>query len=180
MAVLQKRPSELETKSIVGEVKGPSVEASPPDWPNLEWAKQWAAIEPPLAEHDLRPYVFVTRDRRSVFGAVASLGELDELVVKLQGSSLQVKQASAEVARLQPPEAERVFDALRAKVRDTEDLVEEPAGARGLAEISRHHPFLQRSLLAFLKDLPVSKLGPWGVIGWTGTFAETDVKGVQT
>ena len=175
-AVLQQLPGELETKSANGKGKEPAVGVSPPDWPNIEWAKQWAAIEPPIAEHDLRPYVFVTRDHRSVFGAVTSLGVLDELVVKLQGSPLQVKQASTEVARLQTPEAEQVFDVLRAKVRDAEDLVKEPAGARGLAEISRHHPFLQRSLLVFLKDLPVSKLGPWVVTGWAGTFAETDVK----
>ena len=175
-AVLQQRSGELGTKSANGKAKEPSVGASLPDWPNLEWAKQWAAIEPPLAEHDLRPYVFVTRDRRSVFGAVASLGELDELVVKLQGSPLQVRQASAEVARLQTLEAEQVFDALRAKVRDVEDLAEEPAGARGLAEICRHHAFLRSSLLAFLNDLPVSKLGPWAATGWAGTFAETDVK----
>lgn len=175
-SVLAHAPGELETKSADGRRKKSSIAASPPEWPNLEWAKQWAAIEPPLAEHDLRPYVFVTRDRRSVFGAVTTLGELDELVVKLQGSPLQVKQASAEVARLQTVEAEQVFDALRAKVRDAEDLKEEPAGARGLAEISRHHPFLQRSLLAFLKDLSVSKLGPWVVTGWVGAFAQADVK----
>ena len=175
-AVLGPPSRKLKTKSARGTAKEPSVDAVLPDWPNLEWAKQWAAIEPPLAEHDLRPYVFVTRDRRSVFGAVASLGELDELVVKLQGSALQVKQASGQVARLQTLDAERVFDALRAKVRDAEDLAEEPAGARGLAEISRHHPFLQRSLLAFLKDLPVSRLGPWVVTGWAGTFTERDLK----
>lgn len=175
-AVVQQRSGELGMKSAEGRAKEPSVVASLPDWPNLEWAKQWASIEPPLAEHDLRPYVFVTRDRRSVFGAVVSLGELDELVVKLQGSPLQVKQASAEVARLQTIEAEQVFDALRAKVRDVEDLAEEPAGARGLAEICRHHSFLRGSLLAFLNDLPVSKLGPWVATGWAGTFSESDVK----
>ena len=80
------------------------------------------------------------------------------------------------MARLQPMEAEQVFDALRAKVRDAEDLDEEPAGARGLAEVSRHHAFLQRPLLAFLKDLPVSRLGPWVVTGWVGTFGQKDVK----
>ena len=175
-AVLQEPPSVLETKPADGRGRDASVGVSPPELPNLEWAKQWAAIAPPLAEHDLRPYVFVTRDRRSVFGAVTSLGGLDELVAKLLGSPLQVRQASAEVARLQPLEAEQVFDALRAKVRDAEELAEEPAGARGLAEISHHHPFLRRSLLAFLKDLPVSRLGPWVVAGWTGTFAEEDVK----
>ena len=175
-SVRQQDPVGSEKKSTHGKGKKTSVGTPPPDWPNLEWAKKWAAIEPPLAEHDLRPYVFVTRDRRGLLGAVTSLGELDELVVKLQGSSLQVKQASSEVARLQTLEAEQVFDVLRAKVRDAENLAEEPAGVRGLAEICRQHPFLQQSLLAFLKDLPVSKLGPWAVTGWTGTFAGTGVK----
>ena len=161
----------LAHRSVAGPLKTPSPDAALPDWPNLEWAKQWAAIEPPLAEHDLRPYVFVTRDRRSVFGAVASLGQLDELITKLQGSPLQIRHASADVARLRTLDAERVFDALRAKVRDAESLAEEPAGARGLAEVSRHHPFLQRSLLAFLKDLPASQLGPWIVTGWAGGAA---------
>src|SRR3546814_16045603 len=87
-----------------------------------------------------------TRDRRSVFGAVTSLGELDELVAKLQGSPLQVKQAAVEIARLQSIEAEQVFDALRARVRDTEDLTQEPVGVRGLAEVARQHPFLQRQI----------------------------------
>ena len=175
-AVLQQGADQLDVESEHGKGKDRPVEASPPDWPNLEWAKQWATIEPRLADHDLRPYVFVTRDHRSVFGAVTSLGELDELVVKLEGSALQVRQASAEVARLQMLEAEQVFDVLRAKVRDAEDLQGQPAGAVGLVEVCRHHAFLRPSLLAFLKDLPVSKVGPWVVTGWGELFAETDMK----
>lgn len=166
---------DLETKSADGLKEESPEKISLPDWPNLEWAKQWAAIDPPLAENDLRPYVFVTRDRRSFFGAVTSLGELDELISKLQGSPLQVKQAAAEVARLQSIEAEQVFDALRAKVRDAENLSQEPAGVKGLAEVARQHTFLQRPLLSFLQDLPVSKLGPWLVSGWASVFSEADV-----
>ncbi|AWN17952.1 Qat anti-phage system ATPase QatA [Salinisphaera sp. LB1] len=168
-------PPDQEAKSEKGKEKALPAEVSLPDWPNLEWAKQWAAIDPPLAENDLRPYVFVTRDRRSVFGAVTSLGELDELIAKLQGSPLQVKQAAAEVARLQSIEAEQVFDALRAKVRDAEDLTQEPVGVKGLAEIARQHPFLQRPLLSFVQDLPISKLGPWVVSGWASVFSEAEV-----
>lgn len=174
-AVVAAAPADLQATSADEKEKVPVTEVSLPDWPNLEWAKQWAAIDPPLAENDLRPYVFVTRDRRSVFGAVTSLGELDELVAKLQGSPLQVKQAAVEIARLQSIEAEQVFDALRARVRDTEDLTQEPVGVRGLAEVARQHPFLQRSLLSFVQDLPVSKLGPWVVSGWASAFSETDV-----
>lgn len=166
---------DLETKSADGQKEESPEKISLPDWPNLEWAKQWATIDPPLAENDLRPYVFVTRDRRNFFGAVTSLGELDELISKLQGSPLQVKQAAAEVARLQSIEAEQVFDALRAKVRDAENLSQEPAGVKGLAEVARQHTFLQRPLLSFLQDLPVSKLGPWLVSGWASVFSEADV-----
>lgn len=169
-------PADQEAKSAKGKEKAPLAEVPLPDLPNLEWAKQWAAIDPPLAENDLRPYVFVTRDRRSVFGAVTSLGELDELIAKLQGSPLQVKQAAAEVARLQSIEAEQVFDALRAKVRDAEDLGQEPVGVKGLAEMACQHPFLQRPLLSFVQDLPVSKLGPWVVSGWASVFSEAAVK----
>lgn len=175
-AVLQKA-EDVELKSAKGKTKGAISDKPLPDWPNLEWAKQWAAIEPSLAEHDLRPYVFVTRDRRNVFGAVATIGDLDQLVAKLQGSPLQVKQASAEVARLEKLEAEQVFDVLRSKVRDADDFAQEPVGVRGLAEVAKFHPFLQGPLLALLKDLPVSKLGPWAVSGWTGAFSETEAKG---
>ena len=48
-----------------------------PDWPNIEWAKRWAGIPPTLAEVDLRPYVFVSRDRRGGYGSQTPLGELD-------------------------------------------------------------------------------------------------------
>ena len=144
--------------------------------PSLEWAKEWAKIEPALAEYDLRPYVFVTRDRRSLFGAVASLGELDELLARLQGPSLQVRQASSTVGRLEAEDAERLFDALRAKVAATEDMKVQPTGADGLAEICRHHAFLQRSLVAMLRDLPVSRLGPWAVSGWRRALTTNEAK----
>lgn len=152
-----------------------------PDWPHLEWAKQWTRIDPPLAEYDLRPYVFVTRDRRSVFGSPTSLGALDELLAKLTGPPLQVRAAAAEVARLQGSEAEQLFDALRAKVTATEDLNEKPRGVQGLALICEHHEFLQQSLISFLKGLPVSKLGTWVVSGWANALTtEVAKQGFRT
>ena len=148
-----------------------------PDWPSLEWAKQWAKIDPPLAEYDLRPYLFVTRDRRSVFGAVTSLGQLDELLAKLTGPPLQVRQAAAEVERLTATEAEQVFDALRGKLTVVEDLSEHPPGVQGLSVICQHHTFLQSSLVALLRDLPVSKIGPWAVSGWANALTSDEAKG---
>ena len=147
-----------------------------PDWPGLEWAKQWARIDPPLGEYDLRPYVFVTRDHRSVFGAVTSLGQLDELAAKLMGPPLQIRQAAGEVRHLTTAEAEQLFDAIRSKVTVVEDLSEQPSGIPGLAEICQHHAFLQAPLVALLKNLPSSKLGPWAAVGWQSALTTGEAK----
>ncbi|WP_332888719.1 Qat anti-phage system ATPase QatA [Marinibacterium profundimaris] len=147
-----------------------------PDWPNIEWAKRWAGIPPTLAEVDLRPYVFVSRDRRGGYGSQTPLGELDEMLGKLMGPPLQVKQITTEIKRLTSVEAEQLFDALRAKVADAEDLVEEPDGMHGLAAICQHHPFLQASLVGFFRDLPVTKVGTWVMTGWAGAITEAEAK----
>ncbi|MBA4308510.1 MAG: NTPase KAP [Sphingopyxis sp.] len=179
-------------EAVVRTLSGPAMEATDakksaksvamnqqpilPDWPNLEWAKQWAGIDPPLAGYDLRPYVFVTRDRRAVFGSVASLGGLDDLVLRLSSVQLQVSQAEPEIARLSPGEAEQVFDALKAKVTVAEDLGEQPPGVLGLAAVSKHHSFLQSSFVALMRSLPAAKLGPWAVSGWARALTDNRAK----
>ena len=65
--------TELGTGSGDGEATEPLRK-----WPNLDWAKKWAKLEPRLGGVDLRPYVFVTREHRTMFGAGTSLGDLDE------------------------------------------------------------------------------------------------------
>src|SRR3546814_9628393 len=109
-------PSDLQTKSADGKEKVPATEVSLPDWPNLEWAKQWGAIDPPLSENDLRPYVFVTGDRRSGFGAVTSLGELDEIVETTQGSTFKEKKAAGAIVCLPSIRSEEISCELPTKI----------------------------------------------------------------
>lgn len=160
------------------ESKEPKGKSSPveqlPDWPNVEWARRWASIAPSLTDVDLRPYVFVSRDRRGGYGSQAQLGELDELLQKLMGPPLLIRQLTTEIKRLNSVEAEQLFDALRTKVADADDLMEEPAGMHGLAAICQQHPFLQASLVAFFRDLPAAKLGTWVLTGWAGAITETE------
>ena len=160
------------------EGKEPKGKSSPveqlPDWPNVEWARRWASIAPSLTDVDLRPYVFVSRDRRGGYGSQAQLGELDELLQKLMGPPLLIRQLTTEIKRLNSVEAEQLFDALRTKVADADDLMEEPAGMHGLAAICQQHPFLQASLVAFFRDLPAAKLGTWVLTGWAGAITEAE------
>ena len=177
-------PDKAETGPVKGNGKtSPAKKASKakerdplPDWSNIEWAKRWAGIPPMLSEVDLRPYVFVSRDRRGSYGSQTPLGELDEILDKLMGPPLQVKQITPEIKRLTSVEAEQLFDALRAKVADAEDLVDEPEGMHGLAAVCQHHTFLQASLIGFFRDLPVTKVGTWVITGWAGAITEPDAK----
>lgn len=86
----------------------PALSPLPPEaaeWNKNEWAKGWAAIDPPLADVDLRPYVFVTRDKRSSLGGLAAASHLEGLVEKLMGPQLMVRGAVVEIAKLAGPES---------------------------------------------------------------------------
>src|SRR5690606_10520541 len=77
-----------------------------------DWALAWAAIEPPLTGKDLRPYVFVSRDKRAYFGALAGATHLQELLAKLEGNRMAAAGAAAEINKLGGLDAEKLFDAL--------------------------------------------------------------------
>lgn len=145
------------------------------EWSKSEWAKTWAAIEPPLGEVDLRPYVFATRDKRSYLGGLAAAGHLEVLVDRLMGPRLAVRALASEVAKLAGAEPEQVFDALAAAVRMTEDLAREPKGLQGLLLLVEHHAGLQRRLRSLLADLPSSKLGAWAVSNFGSVFKDAAI-----
>ncbi|RWJ31749.1 Qat anti-phage system ATPase QatA [Mesorhizobium sp.] len=137
------------------------------DWPNIEWVKRWAAITPPLNGIDLRPYVFVSRDRRTSAGIGVAGGPVEAMIERLATSTLGVTQVTkAEVAAPTPEDANRVFQGLVTKIDQTEDLGKRPPAAEGLARLCGDRPELREPLVAFLGRLPVSKIGGWVVSGW--------------
>lgn len=159
--------------------KGAAVEVVPPpeaeDWLRSDWAKGWAQIEPPLAEVDLRPYVFVTRDKRSYFAGVIASDHLEALVEKLSGSAMAARSAETEIARITDAEAEQVFDALQARILSSDKLAAAPAGVPGLARLVVLRPALQRRLMTLLTSLPTDKVGGWAVSSWTGAFVDAGI-----
>jgi hypothetical protein len=50
------------------------------EWKAAEAIRAWARLTPSLAEVDLRPYLFVTKDRKDYFGAASVLGRLAAVV----------------------------------------------------------------------------------------------------
>lgn len=136
------------------------------DWMSSEWAREWASIEPSLAEIDLRPYIFVMRDKRGFPEDSLSYGHLDSLITRLLGPSLTAGSAEAELAQLNPRDAEQIFEALKEHILQADSFLKKPAGIDGLIRLVKSHPFLQRQVLLLIKLLPQDKLGAWAVGGW--------------
>ncbi|TIO65681.1 Qat anti-phage system ATPase QatA [Mesorhizobium sp.] len=143
------------------------------EWEKNEWAKGWAAIDPPLTGVDLRPYVFVTRDKRSSLGGLAAASHLEGLVEKLMGPTMMVRGAVGEIAKLTGPEPEEVFEAIRGRILQDDNFAAKPKGADGLVRLVEAHPTLQRRLLEFIRELPVTKVGSWAASSWGACFTDT-------
>lgn len=144
------------------------------EWLSLKPTKTWAAVLPAIGDEDLRPYLFVAKDRKDYFGATSVLGHLALVVEQLFGGKFAVQALEAELKRLPPPEAEQVFEAVRGRIVGGDDFDTEPAGAAGLAVLVKAHPTLQSALIDFLDTLPRDRLGPWACKGWEGVLHDRE------
>ncbi|OJZ04893.1 MAG: NTPase KAP [Thiobacillus sp. 63-78] len=180
LEALEKNLAATDAKD--GELKGQkSAEPTPaPDnavlieWKSSETVCDWARLLPKLSGLDLRPYLFVTKDKKDYFGPVSVLGHLAGVVEKLFGGKMTVQGYEVELKQLVQPEAEKVYEAMRSKIMGTGVFDTKPAGVDGLAVLVRAQPSLQSRLLDFLEVLPSSKCGPWVVSGWQGVIKDTE------
>lgn len=142
------------------------------EWLASPQIRAWSRVSPTLAGVDLRPYLFVTKDRKDYFGAASALGHLAGVVEKLLGPKLAVQSLDADLKILKEPEAAQVFEVLRGRIMGEDSFMTVPAGVDGLTVLVKAHPALQTNLLDFLGALPVERCGGWPVSGWQGVVTE--------
>ena len=154
-----------------------AVEADPvvEKWLEREWAQRWGKIEPALGGIDLRPYVFVARDKR-MLAAAAGLGGLEGLIEKLCGSDMAVRSVEPEVKALPATDAEQVFNALKEQVLRHGSFSSQPPGFHGLGIVAKHHPRFQTELLGIIAGIDVKSLGIWVVRGWNEILTDGTAK----
>lgn len=136
------------------------------EWLSSPAFRSWAQVEPRIGTTNLKPYLFVAKDRKDYFGAVSVLGQLASVVDKLMGPKFTVQAMEQELGKLAVPEAAQVFDAVRGRIIASDTFDTEPAGVAGLTVLARAKPTLQGSLVEFLESLPTNRLGPWVCSGW--------------
>lgn len=130
----------------------------------------WAKLTPQLSGIDLRPYIFVSKDKKDYFGIDSSLGHLTSIAEKLLGKKLSIQALEPELKELPPQDLRKLFESLRNKIVIADSFENEPQGVAGMIAIVKKQPVLQSELLDFLEALPKDKTGAWAVTGWEGTI----------
>jgi hypothetical protein len=144
------------------------------EWKSSQSILAWARVQPPVAEIDLRPYLFATKDKKDYFGPASVLGHLAVVAEKLFGPKLSVQALEPELKQLAQPEAEKLFEAVRTKIMSGDAFDTQPAGIEGMVVLVKAQPSLQGSLIDFLRALPSSRCGPWVLGGWQSALKDAD------
>ena len=144
------------------------------EWLSSPSIKSWAEVTPAIGGYDLRPYLFVAKDRKDYFGATSVLGHLATLAEQLLGNEFTVKGLADDLKRLAEPEAAQLFDLIRGRIIGEGVFDKIPSGIAGMNVLVAAHPTLQAQLLDFLEGLPDDRLGGWACRGWQGVISEPD------
>lgn len=121
----------------------------------------WAKVQPPLSDEDLRPYIFVTRDRKqSIFGYGAA-AHLNSLIEKLCGDTYAVAAAKNEVVALNAKDAMDVAQNLKATAQASGEIKNKPRGFDGLVSVCALKPETRPVLLNLLRNLDPAQVGAW-------------------
>ncbi len=144
-------------------------------WLERDWLKRWLQIKPELGNEDLRPYVFVVRDKRMLSGESGS-GALEALIKRLCGSQLEVRTAESEVKALIEGDANTIFSVLRERVLSVSSLNNPPPGINGLTIVAKHHHQFQSEVVKLLGSLDPKKVGLWILKGWNEAITESKAR----
>ncbi len=167
----------LATKEETGP-RGPKGKTQTPgcpaSWLDDEWLRAWTKIEPRLGELDLRPYVFVSREKTPGFTTEVLLGAaLEKIAGRLaSGQPLMRAALGEELKALNAGDAQKLFNHLADRSRQAPDWKTKPKELDGLYELCKHHPQLQQELVGVFESLPVRELGAWAATGMKAVLTD--------
>lgn len=161
----------LEASSAQASDKPTETKSAPPEgavaaWIADDWLKSWGAIAPKLGAVDLRPYVFVARDRRVQFGKAVASEAVALVLAAVAGGSLAIAGADQNIRDLSQTDAEGIFNELCNKMLEASDLKKKPEEFEALCRIVSHHKSLRARFVDFLSDQKMEAVGPWIASGW--------------
>ena len=162
--------SSTEGKSVkIGEYEDAIDDASDYDTNMLKWSR----LLPSLKGEDLRPYIFISKEKAISFDQELTLTPLLlSVLTRLEsGSLMNLNEAERDINGITPQEATMLFEKLLTACKSLQDLTKQPNQMKGMFRIIKVFPQLEIKLLDFLSSKPATNLGVWVI---------TESAGIQT
>jgi predicted KAP-like P-loop ATPase len=143
------------------------------EWKKDEWTQNWAALQPELAGKNLKPYFFISRDKKVFFPGLELPSRLAGTVELLMGNSPALMRPA--VQKLDPKDAAQVAAEIRNRIISEGEFDKDPKGAVGLTVLAEIHNNTRGPFLELLKTLDGEKVGVWAgkALSKLITYAET-------
>jgi len=132
--------------------------------------KEWSHIDPPLNDIDLRPYIYISKEKAISFDLDGMFPEhLVTILEQLKsGTSMALNQAEKDLGQLSIKERVVLFEKLEGESRSIIDLKQTPAPIQGLLRIINVETSLEERFVGLIESYPLTNLGAWAVSELTG------------
>jgi predicted KAP-like P-loop ATPase len=124
---------------------------------------KWNLLMPKLADLDLRPYVFISKEKAIAFSEESSL--TPKLIVILTNLSsdatLLLTKAEKELKSISPQEAGLLFKELEKTAQKEPDWHNQPKWVKGLFRIVKAFPEFEIPLMDLFLSMSPEKFGAW-------------------
>jgi len=132
--------------------------------------KDWARLDPLFSNTDLRPYIFISKEKAVSFDSGGLVpahlqGIYDELK---SNSEISLNRAQKKLESVIEPDRAFLFEKLLLDSRSVSDFKSIPAPVKGLLRIIMVDSNFEDQLIGFLTSLPSAELGPWCVSELSG------------
>lgn len=123
----------------------------------------WSSLTPSLKDADLRPYIFIAKEKAISLDQPQQLSPLLlSMLEKAKTNSLsQLNEFEKDLATITPQDAALLFQKLIALTPSNQNWMTQPNEFKGLYRIVKIFPSLEAKLLDDLASKPASKLGVW-------------------
>ncbi|WP_025141530.1 P-loop NTPase fold protein [Pedobacter jeongneungensis] len=126
---------------------------------------KWNKLEPSLKDEDLRPYIFISKEKAISFDKENLLSQTVVSMLKQlgTGSLMELNAAERELQQIGQQDANLIFDKLIENAKKLERLTSQPNEVKGLYRVIKIFPNLEIKFLDFLATRPATSLGPWAI-----------------
>ncbi|GAA4419533.1 KAP family P-loop domain protein [Nibrella viscosa] len=153
---LEEKDENEEQKSKAGKRKGIASENT-----SEEELREWGKLEPPLSTLDLKPYIFISRERAVSFKASDDLPHALVPVYEalVGGHRIAIAKYEPELRALDPTQARQLFNALKKLVLKSGNWRTLPKPLEGLFYLVQRQPSLELPLVELISSVAVTDLG---------------------